>query len=91
MTFPDARDELERSNLQDIDNAIRSILAMRRKGRAVSAKITKGSADSFYLVAVGLVLGSGLASSSFLARRMGIGYLQAVRLLERMQADGIVS
>jgi hypothetical protein len=56
MTFPDARDELERSNLQDIDNAIRSILAMRRKGRAVSAKITKGSADSFYLVAVGLVL-----------------------------------
>jgi hypothetical protein len=42
MTFPDARDELERSNLQDIDNAIRSILAMRRKGRAVSAKITKG-------------------------------------------------
>ena len=91
MTFPDARYGLEVPDPQDINNAIRPVLARRRKGRAALAKITKGQADSFYLVAVGLVLGSGLASPSYLARRMGIGYLQAVRLLERMQADGIVS
>ena len=41
--------------------------------------------------AVDIVVGEGKASTSFLQRRLTIGYNRAADLMERMQRDGIVS
>ena len=50
-----------------------------------------GGGDSLYREAVGIVRQSGRASTSFLQRRLQIGYNRAARLLDRMEEEGIVS
>ena len=47
--------------------------------------------DDLYQDAVAMVLEDGRASTSYIQRRFGIGYNRAANLLERMEADGIVS
>ncbi len=49
------------------------------------------SADDLYDRAVAVVHRDGKASTSYLQRRLGIGYNRAADLIERMEADGIVS
>ncbi|MHA3791466.1 DNA translocase FtsK [Sphingomonas sp. YL-JM2C] len=51
----------------------------------------KGSVRVSYSVAVDDVLASGRTSKAMLERRLGISFDAASRLIERMQADGIVS
>ena len=48
-------------------------------------------ADGLYRQAVSIIRGSGRASTSFLQRKLQIGYNRAARLIEQMEADGIVS
>lgn len=47
--------------------------------------------DMQYAQAVGVIILCQRASTSFIQRRLGIGYNAAARLVERMEADGILS
>ena len=47
--------------------------------------------DELYRDAIGIVLNEGKASTSFVQRRLQIGYNRAARLIERMEAEGLVS
>jgi S-DNA-T family DNA segregation ATPase FtsK/SpoIIIE len=50
-----------------------------------------GEDDGLYRQAVEIVLRDGKASTSFIQRRLQIGYNRAARLVERMEEEGIVS
>ncbi len=50
-----------------------------------------GEGDDLYARAVQIVLRDGKASTSYLQRKLSIGYNNAARLVERMEAEGIVS
>ncbi len=47
-------------------------------------------ADEPYSQAVAVVLRDGKASTSYIQRRLGIGYDRAATLIERMEEEGIV-
>ncbi len=49
------------------------------------------SKDALYDEAVGLIAQEGKASTSFIQRRLQIGYNRAARIIERMEAENIVS
>ncbi|HET6520901.1 MAG TPA: DNA translocase FtsK, partial [Geminicoccaceae bacterium] len=49
------------------------------------------SEDAQYRQAVQVVAGEGKASTSFVQRKLRIGYNSAARLIERMEAEGLVS
>ncbi len=50
-----------------------------------------GEDDGLYRQAIEIVLRDGKASTSFIQRRLQIGYNRAARLVERMEEEGIVS
>jgi S-DNA-T family DNA segregation ATPase FtsK/SpoIIIE len=50
-----------------------------------------GSGDDLYDEAVAIIAREGKASTSFVQRRLQIGYNRAARLIERMEAEGVVS
>ena len=47
--------------------------------------------DEKYEQAVGLMVLSGIASTSFLQRKLGLGYNAAARLMERAEGDLVVA
>ena len=47
--------------------------------------------DTKYCLAVGLMVTTGRGSTSFIQRKLGIGYNDAARLVERMEADGVLA
>ncbi len=49
------------------------------------------SGDDVYDQAVAVVLRDRRATTSYLQRRLGIGYNRAASLIERMEADGLIS
>ena len=50
-----------------------------------------GCSDALYDEAVAIVSREGKASTSFIQRRLQIGYNRAARLMERMEQEGLVS
>ncbi|MDG4602201.1 MAG: DNA translocase FtsK 4TM domain-containing protein [Defluviicoccus sp.] len=50
-----------------------------------------GTSDALYDEAVAIVSREGKASTSFIQRRLQIGYNRAARLMERMEQEGLVS
>ena len=51
----------------------------------------QGDKDELYKTAVELIKSEGKASTSFLQRKLQIGYNRAARIIDMMEADGIVS
>ncbi len=62
------------------------------KGGVLTAgtKVEGGEVDKMFEEAVNIVTETGKASASFLQRRMEIGYARAARLLDQMEAHGII-
>ena len=50
-----------------------------------------GGGDSVYHQAVQIVLNDGKASTSYLQRKLQIGYNSAAKLIERMEQEGLIS
>ena len=67
-------------------------LAQRVKevAEAEVAAVEDSERDEFYQRAVELVQMNGQASTSFLQRRLRVGYNRAARMIEMMEEDGIV-
>jgi S-DNA-T family DNA segregation ATPase FtsK/SpoIIIE len=68
------------------------LLARRAKElvEAEAASEEDGERDELYARAVELVQMNGQASTSFIQRRLRVGYNRAARMIEMMQEDGIV-
>jgi S-DNA-T family DNA segregation ATPase FtsK/SpoIIIE len=56
-----------------------------------STKNQQGDKDELYQTAVEIIKSEGKASTSFLQRKLQIGYNRAARIIDMMEADGIVS
>lgn len=69
-----------------------AFLAQRVKevAEAEAASVEDSERDEFYNRAVELVQMNGQASTSFIQRRLRVGYNRAARMIEMMQEDGIV-
>jgi len=52
---------------------------------------TQGEKDELYQQALEIIRSEGKASTSFLQRKLQIGYNRAARIIDMMEADGIVS
>ena len=52
---------------------------------------TQGDKDELYQTAVDIIKSEGKASTSFLQRKLQIGYNRAARIIDMMEAEGIVS
>ncbi len=52
---------------------------------------SRGEKDELYQTAVEIIKSEGKASTSFLQRKLQIGYNRAARIIDMMEADGIVS
>ena len=61
---------------------------MARQEKPVEAFVTEK--DELYEMAKRLVLASGQASTSFLQRRLRLGYARAARILDLMEQAGLV-
>ena len=51
----------------------------------------KEDKDELYSTAVEIIKSEGKASTSFLQRKLQIGYNRAARIIDMMEAEGIVS
>ena len=51
----------------------------------------QGDKDALYQSALEIIRSEGKASTSFLQRKLQIGYNRAARIIDMMEADGIVS
>ena len=51
----------------------------------------QGEKDELYQQALEIIRSEGKASTSFLQRKLKIGYNRAARIIDMMEADGVVS
>ncbi|WP_440619155.1 DNA translocase FtsK [Candidatus Pelagibacter sp. HIMB1493] len=59
--------------------------------KELGSNTDQGDKDELYLQAVEIIRSEGKASTSFLQRKLQIGYNRAARIIDMMEADGIVS
>ena len=52
---------------------------------------SQGDKDELYQQALEIIRSEGKASTSFLQRKLQIGYNRAARIIDMMEVDGIVS
>jgi DNA segregation ATPase FtsK/SpoIIIE, S-DNA-T family len=65
------------------------VVSMPKKGANPVAGVS-GDADEMFSEAVSIVAQSGKASASLLQRRLSVGYARAARLIDQLEAAGIV-
>ncbi len=63
---------------------------VKEVAEAAQATTEEGERDEFYQRAVELVQLNGQASTSFIQRRLRVGYNRAARMIEMMAEDGII-
>ena len=82
--------EIERvvSRLKSQRKPIYDEQLLAKQDKPAEAMITEK--DELYETAKGLVLNTGQASTSFLQRRLRLGYSRAARILDLMEQDGLV-
>ena len=59
--------------------------------KELGSNTDQGDKDELYQQAVEIIRSEGKASTSFLQRKLQIGYNRAARIIDMMEADGIVS
>ena len=62
----------------------------KRGGRQTSSEAPGPADDPMYEEAARLVISTGKASASFIQRRLRLGYTRSARLLDMMEAEGLV-
>ncbi len=88
------------SEIEKINNFLRSqaepdyvdeILNFADEKEMNESSKNQGDKDELYQTAVEIIKSEGKASTSFLQRKLQIGYNRAARIIDMMEADGIVS
>ena len=59
--------------------------------KEISDSKSQGDKDELYQQALDIIRSEGKASTSFLQRKLQIGYNRAARIIDMMEEDGIVS
>ena len=86
--------------LEKINNFLRSqaepdyvdeILSFVDEKEMSEGSKNQGDKDELYQSAVDIIKSEGKASTSFLQRKLQIGYNRAARIIDMMEAEGIVS
>ena len=88
-------DEIERINnflrSQEEPDYIDEILDFADEKEISENSKNQGDKDELYQTAVEIIKTEGKASTSYLQRKLQIGYNRAARLIDMMEAEGIVS
>ena len=86
--------------IEKINNSLRSqaepdyideILNFVDEKESDENSLIKGEKDELYQAALDIIRSEGKASTSFLQRKLQIGYNRAARIIDMMEADGMVS
>ena len=59
--------------------------------KELGSNADQGDKDELYQQAVEVIRSEGKASTSFLQRKLQIGYNRAARIIDMMEANGIIS
>ena len=70
---------------------IDEILNFADEKEIIESSKNQGDKDELYQSAVEIIKSEGKASTSFLQRKLQIGYNRAARMIDMMESDGIVS
>ncbi len=90
-----SEDEIEKINnflrSQAEPDYVDEILNFADEKEADNSSYNDGSKDELYKTAVDIIQAEGKASTSFLQRKLQIGYNRAARIIDIMEQEGIVS
>lgn len=81
----DLKDDL-RDNLNDLKDGLEAIEALGEE----EYEAFSGTEDEMYEEAKKVVIESGKASTSWLQRKLGIGYSKAASLIDQLEQKGVV-
>ena len=90
-----SENEIEKINnflrLQAEPDYVDEILSFADEKEAGSNLLDNDNQDELYNTALEIIKSEGKASTSFLQRKLQIGYNRAARIIDMMEANGIVS
>jgi S-DNA-T family DNA segregation ATPase FtsK/SpoIIIE len=90
-----SENEIEKINThlrsQEEPDYVDEILNFKNEKEMEENIIGNGEKDELYETALGIIKSEGKASTSFLQRKLQIGYNRAARIIDMMEANGIVS
>ena len=90
-----AEDEIDKINnflrSQAEPDYIDEILNFADEKEAIENSSNQGDKDELYETALEIIKSEGKASTSFLQRKLQIGYNRAARIIDMMEANGVVS
>lgn len=76
--------------IEDINAAAAAAESSNQKGGGVNAPAGESGGDDLFEEAVRVVLEAGQASTSMLQRKLGVGYARAGRIIDDLEAAGII-